>query len=147
MLHQVGRIDLLIASLKYSHVSWYDTLLWPAYAAGISVFVLLCHLIYSSFTSRKDPYLTVDVTLDHHDCSGFSVYVRHLGGPVIFAFKTLRLLSCVILVFLTAAPLLPNIVQYGERDERVHFIYANLVQILLCATYVRNQVLVHFKTR
>ena len=124
-------------------VLWSDTLLWPAYAAGLSVIILALTLIFESLRGRKadtnDVVHLQEAEGDHdHEAFSWATYAQGLGGPVIVAFQILRLISCATLAILTTVPVLQNVAGRSGQHEVIHILYDWLPHITLCATYVSS---------
>lgn len=109
-----------------------DTLLWPAYATGISLLFLLYH---STIGAVKRGTIETD-TLNDHYAPTWRTYVGRLGGAVILSFKTLRLLCCIALFVLQTVTLFEHDLKRAGGQNGAHFIYAHLPQVFLCVTFV-----------
>lgn len=109
-VHQFAHRASLL--LTYTRSIFSDTLIFPAYAAGLSLSVLLVQLILRSTPVKKlharfsGPHATLtdedEVENSAQNTSGPSPVVdRHvgqLGEPIIFGFRLARLLCCLALL-------------------------------------------------
>ncbi|KAJ7102323.1 hypothetical protein B0H15DRAFT_943257 [Mycena belliarum] len=106
----------VISSFKSNHTIWADSLILPAIAAATSAVLLLLHLFWASAWGRKlralvsrtpEPEAT-DPPLALHPVGLVSEVKAHVvdhGGAVIFTFKLVRLVACLILLGLSVASL------------------------------------------
>ena len=93
---------------------WLNELFFPAYLSVLSATSLITYGVLSSLVKAfkiRDSAEEDDAAHDRSDGpntddADFHVHVEALGGPVIFTFKALRLLACVILAGLTSVSLL-----------------------------------------
>ena len=121
-------------------VSWKDSLLWPAYAAGLSVSVVLLKFAVEVARGEKVNIDPGTASASDRDLEDFSwrTYVQQLGGSIVVAFKILRWLACATLVVLAALPILQDVLKHGHHQGYIHILYDKLPQVLLCLTLVRN---------
>ena len=100
---------------------WRNELLIPAYLSAFSILLLLLHALLSSKLVRrpvasKQPSEAIDeeeeeaitepAASPHAGIiNDIKTHVHSMGGPVIFTYKVLRLLGCLVLVVLTIVTL------------------------------------------
>ncbi|KAJ6604251.1 hypothetical protein DFH09DRAFT_1300496 [Mycena vulgaris] len=109
-------VAALVSSLTTTkHTVWADSLILPGIVAAASAVLLLVHLFWVSAWGRKlrsfvfrtpepeviDPSPPLPVGL----LAEVKEHVAHHGGPVIFAFKLVRLVACLVLLGLSIASL------------------------------------------
>ncbi|KEP45171.1 ABC transporter, partial [Rhizoctonia solani 123E] len=112
----MSQLVLLEATLTAAKPKWTHTLLIPAACAGLSIVLLLLHVIVTTtpvkhliarLRSRevKDDDLPQQLVLRQH--TGFfpdlRTHIKGHGGPTVFTWKVLRLLACLALTGLTIA--------------------------------------------
>ncbi|EJD04272.1 uncharacterized protein FOMMEDRAFT_106872 [Fomitiporia mediterranea MF3/22] len=152
---------------KPHHPIWKDTLLFPAYFAILSVVVLLLYGIsvskpVQSLLPRLYPNRNVPNAQETNDAvsqealqhngvlADIKLHVNAKGGPVIFAYKVLRLVGCLALVGFTIATLIID--EQGressfldalkkKKKKKKHarasdeFTEAEWLQVALCLAY------------
>ena len=112
---------------------WRDSLLFPAYLATLSAVSLIIKgalglkwvrsLVSRVSCSRKQTEEEIDEAnayevVEHGGIlADIKAHVNAKGGPVIFAYKTLRLIGCLLLVALTIATLVMD-----ENDRQTGFL-------------------------
>ena len=141
---------------------WKNELLFPAYLAFLSAVALgICTLMRSKFVrqlltrlcsrkgERKEPNdeeLVVEPAASPHaeTIGDIKTHINFIGGPVIFAYKFLRLVLCIVLLGLTIATLV------WERETSVFdenqiaspdaasFTKSEWLQVALALTYVSD---------
>ena len=132
---------------------WLNELFFPAYLSVLSATSLISYGVLSSLVKSfkvRDSAGEDDAADDrpdnpNTDDSDFYVHVEALGGPVIFTFKALCLLACVILVGLSLVSLLLDTSSthgywLGEPTElflrEASLSASGLTQLALLLTYV-----------
>lgn len=116
---------------------WRDTLVFPAYAAALSIFALLVHLILLSrpVKSLAMRLFTSNDTPEEEHPTRVSVvgksHVEQLGGPVIFGFLVARLVSCLTLLGLSVV----TSVRLHDGPGS-HLDTLDWLQIAICGVYV-----------
>ncbi|KAH9951515.1 hypothetical protein B0H21DRAFT_775731 [Amylocystis lapponica] len=103
----------LIEDSTSGKTALHDTLILPAYAAGVSGVALVLQLVlrsetFQAFRTRKSgsnpTFIREDNNIDEFGTPrpvSFLHHVAQLGGPVILAYRTARLLACLTLFCLS----------------------------------------------
>ncbi|KAL6299635.1 multidrug resistance-associated ABC transporter [Sparassis latifolia] len=117
------------------------TLFIPAYVATISVVVLLFQLVLCSSPVKKlhARFTKSQRTSEENDCTSveqsesFTIakHVQQLGGPIIFGFQCVRLLSCLVLLGLSVFASTFE----GDSHWSLGFVFPQWQQNILCGTY------------
>ncbi|KAI0693031.1 hypothetical protein BC835DRAFT_1520746 [Cytidiella melzeri] len=81
---------------------WQDQRLFPAYVAGASLIVLSLHMLYGLKPGKFNSTIRNDEPQSTVSRQGTS-WLANRGGPIIFAFKTVRLIAVVTLCILATA--------------------------------------------
>ncbi|KAJ7456632.1 hypothetical protein FB451DRAFT_1048362 [Mycena latifolia] len=107
-------VAALVSSFTTKHTVWADSLILPAVVAAASAVLLLLHLFWASAWGRKlrafvlktpEPEVTDPAPFPVGLVSEVREHIAHHGGPVIFAFKFVRLVACLALLGLSIASL------------------------------------------
>lgn len=131
-----------VGALIYSSARlWKNTLAYPATATVLSAFVLSLQLLsraspiqrlYAKVT-KSDVQKETGEDLEAVGTDGQRPsHIQRLGGPVIFAFKTVRLLSTLALLALSIASIAVN----GTDDDDDDSYNARWVAFAITGTYV-----------
>ncbi|KAJ7071475.1 hypothetical protein C8F01DRAFT_1317450 [Mycena amicta] len=108
-------VDPIVALFSKPHSVWADSLYIPAVVAASSTVVLLLHWFLASAWGRKlravffKTHSSDDTEVPVPNPAGvlaeFRQHVAHHGGEVIFGFKLLRLIACLVLLGLSITSL------------------------------------------
>ena len=117
---------------------WLDSLLLPAYAAGLSVLMILVQFVSSAMRHQRLPADDTSDLLPQTISRRRSVFARsvdNLGGRIVFAFKFAQLLSILGLLGISLAQL---VLQPRDTTSRDFFGSTHIVQAAQCVLYVSS---------
>ena len=115
---------------------WLDSLILPAYAAGLSVLMILAQFMSSAIRHQRLPADDTSNLLPQTISRRRSFVARsvdNLGGRTIFAFKFAQLLSILGLLGISLAQL---VLQHRDTTSRDFFGSTQIVQVVQCVLYV-----------
>ncbi|EIN13416.1 P-loop containing nucleoside triphosphate hydrolase protein [Punctularia strigosozonata HHB-11173 SS5] len=168
VLTNVALIDLL--RKKKDQSIWKDTLLIPAYAAGLSIVVFLLQLLFATrpfkkirarLWSAKPAAATDELPLATQAgwVSELKVHIRRHGGALVFGYKLARLLASLALWGLAIATLIldeqgrvkgnvADALKNGKKkhkhrkdESQVLFTDPEWIQLALCLTFAYTSLL------
>ncbi|KDQ56809.1 hypothetical protein JAAARDRAFT_132140 [Jaapia argillacea MUCL 33604] len=132
---------------------WLDSLAIPAYLACASGVIILCQAIFLSKPFKKLcaflKFTKATAEQRESECepnpanlpagfvTRFNEHVKAHGGSIIFGFKVARLLSSLVLVFLSTATLIPE--EKGQLESR--FTHQEWLQFSLCMSFTYISIL------
>lgn len=142
---------------------WSDTLIFPAYAAAASAFILILHIIllskplkklYNRLSPSSEPSVEQTTAIPPTGVvPEFKEHISQHGGPTIFAFKVARFLGCLALLGLSVTSLVIDEIskttdvgiagKWGKKHKNKKqpspaLSIEEWLQAAMCMTYVRE---------